>query len=131
MTQPAVVEDSETDSMIEDPEINLVISREQIEDLKRNNHAIKSLKSVIARQIENSNWNKFLGQFKRFRNNLRIVDGILSFCDENRTVPVISFNFLVEVTYQIHLQLAYIGRNKIVYMIKGPLTIFFNAAQGA
>ena len=113
-----IATDDEERDAPEIEKIKLVINQQQIVDIQNNNHALKTLKRHIKNKIDSIRWNKFLNQFKRSQSKLKIIDGVLVYDNGEINVPVISFQFLIEVSVQIHEKLSHIGRHKLLDIIK-------------
>ena len=109
------LEESSDEQMMS--KVKITISQEQIVNLQSNNHAMRNLFKCVVNKMALPAWPKCLHQFKRINNKLAIFDGILTVNHKNNVVPVIPFNFLVEVLYQVHKELNHIGRNKLIELI--------------
>ena len=73
-------------------------------DIQNNDFAIKSLISMVEKQVRASKWREHsLNQFKRHFNDLELQNGLLVRKENNgEVIPVIPFDFLIEVVYQTH-----------------------------
>ena len=59
-------------------------------------------------------WPRNLMKYRRYRNQLRVVDGILLFGEPECAVPVVPFQFMVEVTMMVHHRQGHPGRQKLI-----------------
>ena len=108
-----------------------VISVEDLRDMQNRNHAIKTLKNKVQKNILPRLWNsKILNQFKHSSKNLKILNGLLVKGGEMNSPVVASFPFLVEIVRKTHEKLNHLGRNKLVSAIQEHFWLFTIKGKG-
>ena len=97
----------------------LQLSLDQLYSIQQGNHAIKLLANKVYNEIDPKTWKpKCLLKFKRHFAHLSVVDGILWYQLDRKSVPIIPFNFLIEVMLKIHWHMSHMGRNKLINLIQ-------------
>ena len=116
-------ESEENDDQLEsfqsadESETKITINDNQISELQKNNHAICLLRDYITNKVKYSQWRKCTAQFKRYAKQMYMTGNTLMVEYMGSSVPVVPFPFMVEVVFQIHKEMAHIGRNKLRNMI--------------
>ena len=113
---------SECESLDIDYEPNVkpkfVITNDQLLLMQNGNYAVRSLRTMIAKQIVPKHWKiPALKQFKRHYKTLQIRDELVVKGDSVNPAIVVTYPFLVEIVYKVHNQLAHIGRHKVINVI--------------
>ena len=97
--------------------VKITIKEEYLRDLQNRNFAIRLLKRNITNNLDPREWRKCLSQFKKHAQNMCIINGLLFLEKDDRKIPVVSFDFAVEVTNKIHTSLAHLGRGKLIELV--------------
>ena len=92
--------------------VSSLLSLQEVEKLQRRSSLIMAVKRQLNKGEQR--WPKKVLQFRRHREDLVIEEGILF----HGTIPVVTFNVLVELMLVIHHQMAHIGRQKLIEMTR-------------
>jgi hypothetical protein len=93
-----------------------LISLEEIYKLQQRSAQLVQLKrTLVGGGVA---WPKSIFRFKRYMDRLAVVDGIIVYREADVSAMVISFQVLIEVLLVIHYQMAHIGRNKLIELVK-------------
>ncbi|XP_047740946.1 uncharacterized protein LOC125179330 [Hyalella azteca] len=100
------------------PKIKYTISEEELKIIQNKDESLKELKEMITMNKDIKDWKlSTLNQYKRHKKNLRVHLDILVRDTGNTQSIVIPFALMVEVVHKTHLQLAHIGRHKLVDLV--------------
>jgi len=97
--------------------VRFTINNEDLCVLQDKDSTLKRLKNHIRNNVPSSNWkSNGLGQFKRYASQIQIQSDLLvrSVASD---VPLVSFALLIEIVYRTHVQLAHIGRGKLIDIV--------------
>ena len=98
--------------------IRYVLPSENLSTLQNRDHAIRSLRNKVKRQVHPREWSsRPLDQFKRYWQSFRLENGILTVEFSGRRVPVYPFSEFVGVCYKTHQQVAHVGRPKLLELV--------------
>ena len=90
------------------------VSNKNLEDLQKNNNAIRMLTDKMKNNVNPRNWREpYLKQYKRYKKSLAMKNNILIRCFNQYKSTVIPFPLLVEVVHKTHVQLGHIGMYKL------------------
>lgn len=94
-----------------------LISNEQILKHQSKCRVLTALKRKVC--SKDQNYPQSLARFKRYTHSLYVIDGILVYkAPDERMIYVVTFNFLVEVLLVVHYQMAHLGRQKLIELVK-------------
>jgi hypothetical protein len=86
--------------------------------LQVRNHAIRLLRRMVTDEVDTHQWKqRCLQQFKRYSDKLKVTNDLLWFSRDRLSVPVITYNFLVEVVITVHWNMSHIGRHKLIEIV--------------
>ena len=122
VSESAGESNNNTDEVQEDDicqaKIRFVLSEADIIGYQDSDPVVSLLKSKIVNRIHPRNWNDdVLSCFKRLK-NLNVSGKLLTCDQQGQAVPVIPFSLLVELAHKVHVQLAHIGKNKLINTLK-------------
>lgn len=95
--------------------ISSMFSDEVLRRMQKRTPQLRKLKRCVGKNPKN--WPRALSSFKRHASYLSVVDEVLMYQNNDRSVPVISFGLMVEIILVLHHQLAHIGRDKILGLV--------------
>ena len=87
------------------------LDRNELLELQKHNQ-LSQLRKMIQTPIQT--WSPSIKRYQRYRNAIKIVDDVMLYERGNVLVPVIPFNFLVEVCLLFHHRRAHPGRQKLI-----------------
>ena len=82
---------------------------------------VKAIKKFKSKDVERSKLPKRYAKYKRQRETLSISSGILVKTVGENVVPVISFDFLLDIVLNVHVQNAHIGAFKLYELISSHI----------
>ena len=98
--------------------VRYTLPRDGIAELQLNDHAIVTLKRKICDRVPSSRWpEQLLKPYRRHVLSLLVRQDVVLHVKNERMVTVIPFLLLVEFVYKTHVQLAHIGRLKLVDIV--------------
>lgn len=91
---------------------------ENIEQLQDRDYAVKLLKTKLIKGVPAGQWERpCLKKFRRYEAEFQLKGGVLVKHCGNREVAVVPFSLLVEVVYKTHMEVAHIGRHKLMDLV--------------
>ena len=97
--------------------IKFALSLYDLKLLQSKDFVLRQVKRKITERVPVKNWkNRCLQRFKRFQSKLDVCDDVL-YRVIPHLVPVVTFSLLIEIVYKVHIQMAHIGRNKLVHIV--------------
>jgi hypothetical protein len=94
-----------------------LISLDEVVNLQEHSSQLRALKRNISLPLKE--WPASLMRFKRFSDSLVVSGGIVLYRNTmDKLVPLVTFNFLVELVLVIHHQLAHISRTKLIESVR-------------
>ena len=94
-----------------------LISRDTVHKLQQRSSVVKRVKAQLKIDPK-QRWPTAINNYRRFRDLLLVKEGILFYSEGFILVPVVTFQVLVELVITIHVQLAHIGRQKLIERVK-------------
>ena len=92
-----------------------LMSLQEVRKLQKKSSVLATVKRQLSRGERQ--WPKRVVQFRRYREDLAIRDGVLF----HGNTPVVTFSVLVEVVLVVHHHMAHIGRQKLIEITRGTV----------
>ena len=95
-----------------------LLLQESISAMQHRDFAINLLHNLVLERVDVAKWKRpCIERCQRFAAQLSVTDGVL-YCSMSRgKIPVVPFQFLVEVPITVHVNMAHIGRHKLMDLV--------------
>ena len=95
-----------------------LLLQEAISAMQHRDFAINLLHNLVLEGVDVAKWKRHcIERFRKFAAQLSVTDGVL-YCSMSRgKIPVVPFQFLVEVAITVHVNMAHIGRHKLMDLV--------------
>ena len=95
--------------------LSLLVDNETIKFVQKRSKDLSKLFKLISQDIPCRDWPNSHSNYRRYRERLHIIDGVLVFADTK--VIVVPFVLVVELAICLHFNFAHIGRDKLMHLM--------------
>lgn len=95
-----------------------LISVDHLREIQANHRQLQNIIRMVGSGMSNKNLPHNLKSFKRVWSDFEVHDGLLFRRDKDRLVSVVTFNYLVSLVMNTHLQQCHIGIFKLSILLK-------------
>ena len=100
----------------------VLVDHDELVVLQSRDFALRLLKRKVVEGEQPRLWrHPSVRRFQRFAGELGVLRDLLWYSGGRISVPVVTFDFLVEVVVKIHVQMGHIGRHKLVEAVLGQV----------